>query len=391
MATTFELTLSCEPSRAAQALEILNCAHERIAELERELSEFLPASPISKLNAAAPGTRVRVSPAAITLLKLSERLHRRTSGRFDVTAKSENQAARVEWDERTCEAWTCAPATRLGFGAIGKGYALDEIRAMIERAGFTDYLLSGGGSSIVVSGFADGPTRPWLIGWSWTRDSAGRAQGVSLSHETGKAIAIGVSGAQEQGAHIFDPRTQAGPLYTQPQALSVWVAHTSAAEADALSTALFVEASGQANWSFLDGEGSSMPAVAILDPLCIPKWNRGFQNLWGPLAATATAFALTLAVTASRAVWADDAAESVDLNQLATEGAVKNGAPTFTPYIFERNSWAIALPVFALLLVLLHLKKYPAVRRKILSPQSVPNGPNTPTHPQPDSLKGRTP
>lgn len=345
MATTFRFTVSVPEHKLAHAEILLRDCHALVSRLESELSEFIPSSPVARLNSAAPGARVAVPPSVIELLELGDNIRERTDGAFDCTAKSRDFSAgqrRVEWDELRGEAWTNAAGTHVGFGAIGKGYALDEVRRRLEREGFTDYLLNAGGSSILISGFA-APNLPWQWAWSWRRDEDGDCVGFELTHASGVAVALGVSGLMEQGKHLLDPRTR------QPVAgmRSALVAHDSAACADALSTALFVLGWDEGMKRVPDE--ISQPAVAVIDADEVPAWNGVFQRLWGAPGATLSAFLAVFFLSCLSALpaFAQDGEQAVDLSEL--------GLSTFQPYNTERNPWWILLPVAVLWVVMLHL------------------------------------
>lgn len=338
MATTFTFTLACPDSRAPAAHQTIDEAHRAVARLERELSEFLPESPVYQWNASRPGERVAFSVDGLALWNLSVALARQTNGAFHPLAKSQPSAVDADWDEKQDEG--CPVKTRegqwLGFGAIGKGYALDRVRTIFEQAGFNDYLLSAGGSSQILSGFS-APQDPWRWGWSWKRDADGDDVGIALTHLSGQPIALGVSGFHEKGRHILQPRT-GQPV--QPWAQSACVAAPSAATADALSTALMA---GQ--WESV-GESS---AKAVVDEAGVARCNAAFESLWGALAGLAILWLIP------SLAWAEDtlevAEEAIDLNSL--------GVTSFAPYAFERNAIWILLPLVTLFFVGLHLMKGP--------------------------------
>lgn len=344
MATTFTFTVSAAEKDLARADRVLSEAHRMVTRLERELSEFLPTSAVARLNRAATGERVAAPASLLELLDRCEALRERTRGAFDCTAKTRGGkagAARVAWDEASGEAWMLLPGTHVGFGAIGKGYALDRVRALLEREGFSDFLLNAGGSSIVLSGFA-APGLPWSWAWSWKRDSDGTYLGVELAHATGEAIALGVSGLMEKGQHLIDPRTRAPAVGLQ----SALVGHKSAATADALSTALFILGWDEGMRHVPDPV--SEPAVAVIDNAEVPAWNGGFQRLWGGLSSLVGHASVWLfALLAASPAFAQDGGEAVDLSAL--------GLSDFTPYIVERNSWWILLPALVLGMVILHV------------------------------------
>jgi FAD:protein FMN transferase len=280
MATTFELRIAC-PSEASRAAEraLADC-HALIETLEAGLTEFRQSSPVARLNSAKPFERVSLPETAWRLLEDSRRIEELTGGAFSASAKSAGAglfASRFGLDASARAAWRLDEGARLGFGAIGKGFALDRCRELLERAGFNHYLLSGGGSSVVLAGFADGAGSPWTWAWSWARDAEDRDLGLELAHPTGSAIGIGVSGLHEKGEHLLDPRS-GSPASGMRSALA---GHPSAAWADALSTALFVGGWEQALERFQ--HALQPPALAMIDETGVPRWNGGFQALFGPI------------------------------------------------------------------------------------------------------------
>ncbi|MBY0470567.1 FAD:protein FMN transferase [bacterium] len=346
MATTFQMTISCVSTRAAAAERLLVDAHQLISCLEEELSEFIPESPVSRLNRSPAHFPLQVPRSVIYLLERSEALRKLTEGAFDCGVKSKLliPGAKFGWDSEARTVWKLYPESHLGFGAIGKGYALDRVRTLLEQEGYHDFILSAGGSSQIVSGFAS-PDVPWSWGWSWQKSQSGEALGIPFEHRTGQAIALGVSGTHEKGDHILNAGSK--KIDSAPQ--SALVAHSSAADADALSTALFVAGWDKGNSQI--SEMQTVAATAMIDSRGVPYWNGFFQKLWGApglhafLAATAV-FALS-SLSAVLAFAEEEAA--IDL------GAEE--ANSFTPYLFERNHWWILAPILMLGVVALHLKK----------------------------------
>ena len=340
MATTFEFTVSCERGDVVRAKNVLDEAHARVSRMEDELSEFRPDSPVSRLNRARALEKIEATPDLLAILELADRIRTETTGSFDCTFRSKDcevaPAERLKWNRSANTVWKTHDRVHVGFGAIGKGYALDVVCLLIEQAGFENYLLSAGGSSIVISGYyCQG--RPWQWGWSWSRDDEGAPLGVRFEHSEGQRIAIGVSGTHEQGRHIVNPQAGNNPDNLK----SALVAQSSCAEADALSTALFVSGHSPAK--------RDRSPVAWIDGTGRASWNRAFQSLWGSVGLFAL-FCLWPALTFA----ADD--EAVDLSSM--------GADAFTPYIFERRFWWIALPSFMLGMILLHLLKNKPAKRQ---------------------------
>ena len=141
---------------------------------------------------------------------------------------------RIEFDDANRTVRFAHPATEIDFGAVGKGFALDEIRPLLAEAGVGNALISFGESSILALG-RHPYGEHWEIGVRHpVTDKAVRT--VALRDE-----ALSVSGLRRvsregvpdlQG-HIVAPSS--GEVVVRP--LSVAVKSASAFEAEALSTA----------------------------------------------------------------------------------------------------------------------------------------------------------
>ncbi len=277
MATTFEFCISCRQNLAKHAALALHEAHEEISALEKQLSEFLPGSPVSQLNENPAGTLVPLPEAVRSLLALAEEMKKKSGGAFDHLSKSKPNAGKIVISENKDFFSKTASPLRLSFGAIGKGFALDKARLLLERAGFDNFLLNAGGSSIALSGFA-GPEKPWAWSWSWEK-IAGQYRGKQFIHHSGKTVALGVSGFLEQGEHIINP-LGGSSLKGISSAL---LAHASATKADALSTALFVRG-WEKNELYYDALHAT--PMALIEADGSAHWNGDFQSYWGPVCAS---------------------------------------------------------------------------------------------------------
>lgn len=251
MATTFHFTLSVPKNEIGRAQRCLKASHELVAQYEKSLSEFLVGSPIYEWNHSSLEKKPILTGHALKLLEISKTLEEITDRAFSPHAKGNG----------------------ISFGAIGKGYALDGVREEIESYGFKDYLLSAGGSSLLVSGFSS-PRVPWTVGWSID----GRKVALPLTHTSGFALAMGISGTSDKGNHLLDPLS--GKSVTH--AKSAFVSLASATYADALSTALFVSGWEKAITTF--SQLTDKPAIALVNLSDEIYWNGTFEKQWGRIA-----------------------------------------------------------------------------------------------------------
>lgn len=140
-----------------------------------------------------------------------------------------------------------ARGVELDLGGIAKGYAVDLACARLAKAGAGDFIVNLGGN-IRVCGRPDAARETWRIAVRDPNDPS-RTTGDIVELADGEAVAT--SGSYERFveiggrrySHIIDPRTG------RPVARggSVSVVAPSAMEADAYSTALFVQGAGAAD------------------------------------------------------------------------------------------------------------------------------------------------
>lgn len=252
MGTRFEAIVAGEEREYAR--QAATTVFGEIDLIEQALSRFNEMSDISQINAAGAGTDVRIGLRAFECLEAAARMYAETKGAFDVTigplfdcwrnpdksprvpAEAELEAARarvgmhlVELDAPNVVVRLKANGMRLGLGGIGKGFALDKAVELLGDWGITSALLNAGGSTVLALG-----APPGRAGWP---AAVGGAQGRSApARVLLSGNALSGSGGEQQGAHIFDPRT--GKPVTNRDA--AWSVSPDAASADALSTAFIV-------------------------------------------------------------------------------------------------------------------------------------------------------
>jgi len=262
MATEFQVLLNAErsESRVEAAVEALDC----IERWEEMLSVFRVASDISRINRAS-NKPVQVSHKLFELLQQCVSIHGEVHRAFDITASplwrlwgfhrrqggfpGSDQikealrsvgSEKIELDESSFTIRLSIPGMELNMGAIGKGFALDEAADIMRAKGVDNFLIHGGGSSVLSMG-----NRNPSDGLGWT---IGVRHPLRVDRRVGEIRlldrAVGTSGSANQFfyhnerrlSHIIDPRTG----WPADQVLGATALAPTAAMADALSTAFFV-------------------------------------------------------------------------------------------------------------------------------------------------------
>jgi thiamine biosynthesis lipoprotein len=261
MACRFEITL---PSDDQSDISAANEALNLIERLEDQMTVFRETSEISHINRNAGSTAVEVEAGLFELLLHCQELYRATDGAFDITSgpltrcwgflrregripePDELEAARsrvgmhnIVLDRDNMTVRFSHPGIEINLGSIGKGYALDRVDSLLRGRGVRSALVSGGSSSLIAIG-NNGGGEDWAVGIRHPVFKNFRIAKLSLSDR-----AMATSGSAEQYfekdgkryGHIIDPRSGVPATGI----LSVTVIAPSAALADALATAFFIE------------------------------------------------------------------------------------------------------------------------------------------------------
>lgn len=253
MATQFHIEIVGETREDAEHAAML--CFRRIDELELILSRFVPDSDISRINRMESGDELMLDHETWQVLKQSIEIQLQTQGAFNIgiaeyinifratkegilshfemtnalkTAFGETQKASVYVDPEIPKIYCLHQGMKFDLGAIGKGFALDQLNLLLEELEIDNYAINIGNSTVLVKGRSKEE-----VYWGFTLSSTKEEIPLELND-----VAISASGTFYQGDHIFDPRTGLNSfekLYDR-----VWVASKSAASSDAYATACFL-------------------------------------------------------------------------------------------------------------------------------------------------------
>ena len=297
MATDFAVILNeTLPDDPRQPLRWASEALDLVQVLEDQLSVYRPHTELSQLNRAAAAGQVSVEARLFALLCRARKLCLETDGCFDPTAgplialwRQCRQEARLPTTDEIaarrsivgmqhvtlnandpgaelsgfvpsgsggdrrplpdgrgstalsldeCFVAFDRAGVELNLGSIGKGYAVDRAGELLLEHGLTEWLIQGGHSSVLargghngLAGWPIGLRNPLLpqrtLGTILLRDQALATSGTAVQHFRFEGQRYG---------HIIDPRSG----WPAEVLLSVTALAPTAAEADALSTAIFV-------------------------------------------------------------------------------------------------------------------------------------------------------
>jgi thiamine biosynthesis lipoprotein len=230
MATYFEVAIAAQEETYAR--QAAGAAFRELDRLEAELSRFVESSDIARANRIGFGETIVIGEDAMECLLLAAGVAQETRRAFDPAYGSE----RGPEDPGTGPAFTLDPGEhaltsrvkrlRLDLGAVGKGYALDRLAAVLGEWGVDSACLNSGGSTALALE-APPAAKGWPVGLG--QDDSRRELLLARTALSGSGLAV-------KGSHLVDPRTRLPAARTS----RAWASSADAALADALSTAFFV-------------------------------------------------------------------------------------------------------------------------------------------------------
>ena len=260
MGARFEVT--AVHADAALARDAIENAYREIVRVESLISSWRESSETADINRAAGVHPVTVSRELYALIRRSLKVTDLTRGAFDITFASVGRlwnfknpvpvlpdpdrlaaamravgTTHVVLNEADSSVYLARPEARIGFGAIGKGYAANRAVAVLKNSGITSGVVNAGGDLLAFGRREDG--KPRVLGVADPR-----RPDRTFAHLRLADLAIVTSGDYEpfflldgrRCAHILDPRTG----YPVDHSRSVTIICQDAELADALATAVFV-------------------------------------------------------------------------------------------------------------------------------------------------------
>ena len=213
----------------AQACDLAATMRDEILRIAHLADRFRPESELSRINREAAQQAVPVNPELYAIITHCIDCHRMTAGAFDITIQSFPHNPRsidhVLCDPHTTTVRFTRPGIMLDLCGYIKGYALDQVRPLLEQAACPDALISLGNSSVLACG-----NHPNGEGWPIVLPGqAGRS--VTLSGQC-----LTTSGTTAGHFHLIDPHTG----HTTPSITPTSVVTANGRTGEVLSTALAV-------------------------------------------------------------------------------------------------------------------------------------------------------
>lgn len=275
MATRFEIALHGDDPVSLRAAG--EEALDEIDWVEAQLSIYRSDSQINHANQRAAKEAIKLEPTIFALIQRCLELSEQTEGAFDITlgplircwgfmggsgqlpspealeaAKQLVGRNRIILDPEAFTIRFDKEGVMLDLGSIGKGFALERAKEILEESGVKSALLHGGTSTVATIGTP--PNQPaWKI--AVTRPEENEAgdieiKTIGLAHLKSHALSVsavwGKSFQTEdrEYGHVIDGRT------AEPTTGAVQAAVTlpSATDADAISTALLVAGNQGIPW-----------------------------------------------------------------------------------------------------------------------------------------------
>lgn len=260
MGSPWQFTLVAADSASAEAW--IDTAIAEVTRIENLLSDWKTHTEIGQVNAQAGIGPVVVSPEVFAITSRALEWSVRTGGAFDISfaamdriwrfdgsmqqmpspqavakARAKVGYQKIILDSVASTIFLPEKGMKIGFGALGEGYAADRCRSLLQAAGLQAGIVNGSGDMSVWGRHPSG--KPWTIGIAHPRQPEALFAKVPLLQ-----AAVVTSGSYEKYAllngkrysHIINPATG----YPATGLTSVTVLGPSTEQANALSTSIMV-------------------------------------------------------------------------------------------------------------------------------------------------------
>ncbi len=260
MGSRFDITVVAQDS--LEAHRYIELAIKEISRIEKLISSWDPDSQTSAINQNAGIKPVKVEDELFELIERSIGISKLTDGAFDISYASMDQVWRFDgsMDKMPTEkeihesvarigyknivlnqidhtVYLKQKGMKIGFGAIGKGYAADQAKTLLMQRGVTAGIINASGD---MNTWGEQPNgQPWQVAITNPLDK--NKAFALLPITTGAVVTSGnyeksVNFNGKRYTHIIDPRTG----YPSSGIISVTVFAPKAELADALATSVFV-------------------------------------------------------------------------------------------------------------------------------------------------------
>lgn len=260
MGSRFDISVVAKDSTIANSY--IEDAISEITRIEKLISSWDTESQTSLINRNAGIKPVKVDRELFDLIERALQISKITDGAFDISFASVDKIWRFDgsmtqkpteeeitnsvamigyqnivMDKENQTVFLKRKGMKIGFGAIGKGYAADKVRTMLKKNGVTAGIINASGD---------------LTAWGHQPDGANWMIGITNPLNKNKIFswfpivdaAVATSGNYEKFvefdgvkySHIIDPRTG----YPATGLVSVTIFANSAELCDALATSIFI-------------------------------------------------------------------------------------------------------------------------------------------------------
>ena len=260
MGSRFDITVVADDESTAE--RYIDLAAAEITRIERLISSWDPNSQTSEINANAGIKAVKVAPELFELIERSIKISELTDGAFDVTYASMDRIWKFDGsmthmpkdstikasvskvgyqnivlDKTANSVFLTKKGMKIGFGAIGKGYAADKAKALLIENGVSAGIINASGD---MNSWGEQPNGDkWKVAIVNPKNK--NKAFAMLPITNGAVVTSGnyekyVEFDGKRYSHIIDPRSG----YPSSGIISVTLFAPKAELADALATSVFV-------------------------------------------------------------------------------------------------------------------------------------------------------